>query len=784
MSKLVVLELDGTFEQGFRITLEIYREDVTLNSSALLPARLKSRLPQNSELPRILHQHWQEKYRSLGAPYRRKTDDRAFRIKPQKIVHRKSRDRQIEECRLSARKLGVSLNQWLNSEEFAPIEKQLRSHLQPEEEIRFLIRTEDRQLQKLPWQEWDLFQHYPRAETALSPPELKVRDSVPNVDRAAKVRILAILGHDEGIDTQRDRQLLEALPHAEVIFLVRPQRSTVVEQIWENAWDIIFFAGHSETEGETGRIYLNESESLSIDELWFGLKKAVDRGLQLAIFNSCDGLGLSDRLDDLQIPQMIVMRELVPDLVAQKFLTHFLRNFSAGHSFYSAVRAAKQRLHDELDSDFPCASWLPVICQTPNSVPPIWEDLYKREVERVEEVEEKQPQKTSPFLPILLGLGVAGLIMGVRSLGWLQGWELNHFDFMLRSRPAEPRDDRFLLVTIGENDLAYQDNLGMNRRDSLSPEALELFWQKVKPHQPRVVALNIHDFAYDSKRNADLLQYPHFLVSCHSTNQDSISISPPSIIPLNRVGFSNLIDEPDDIIRRQIIAKKSSPLCNVSHGFSLEIAQHYLQKEASKITPDRIQLGDITFDRLTPTLGGYQLSQAEAAGFQILINYRAANPQEVSLTDIISGARDAKMADLVRDKIILIGRDRDIGRVYPTPYSKSEGVASTIIHAQMASQLISAELDQRPLLKGFSQIYENILILFGVSIGVSFSIWQFKNKYKIFILCSAIGLLFFVEYKALMIGFWLPLLPVFLGIILTPILSFIIFHSIQNKQHE
>ncbi|MBP0017772.1 MAG: CHASE2 domain-containing protein [Cyanobacteria bacterium SBLK] len=788
MSKLVVLELDGNFQDGFRIILEIYREENILTSSFVLPTRLKSKLPANPELPRILHQHWQEKYRSLGAPYRRKQHDgRAFRIKPQRIVHRPSREVQVEECRTSARELSTSFNQWLDSDDFRPIEKQLRSHLQPEEEIRFLIRTKNRQLQKLPWEEWEFFQHYPRAETALSPPELKTREFFPPPRRGAKVRILAILGHSEGIDIKRDRRLLKALPNAEVVFLVSPERSAVTDKIWENAWDIIFFAGHSETEGETGRIYLNERESLSVDELWFGLKKAVDRGLQLAIFNSCDGLGLSDRLDDLQIPQMIVMRELVPDLVAQKFLTHFLDNFAAGRSFYRAVREAKQRLHDELETDFPCASWLPVICQTPNAVPPNWDDLREQQILGVGETRKNEGIPSPKLagdrrLPIMVSLAIAGLVMGVRSLGWLQGWELKHFDFMLRLRPRELSDNRFLLVTIGDSDRDYQDNLGMNRRDSLSPEALSLFWQKVKPHQPRVIALNINDFAYDPDINRDFVEHPVFLAACQSFNASSglEAIEPPLNLPQSRLGFSRFNRDPDGIIRRQTLARQPSPACYTSHSLSLKIAQKYLQIKAKPISSHRGRLGKIEFEKLTHTTGSYQLPQTIFDSFQILINYRAVNPYQVSLTDIISSKWDEQLADLVEDKIILIGRDTTGRDAQYTPYSQgfwNDGVPSIAIHAQMASQLISAVLDDRPLLRGIPQWLENLSIVMGSLLGFILLKWRLKFLQKIYVLAFVSGLAFLLCYQGLTFGIWIPILP--FAISFTSLIFVAIFDGIQ-----
>jgi hypothetical protein len=147
-----------------------------------------------------------------------------------------------------------------------------------------------------------------------------------------------------------------------------------------SSWDILFFAGHSKSEGETGRIYINQTDSLTIAELSYALRNAVANGLQLAIFNSCDGLGLAIELEQLHIPQMIVMRESVPDQVAQAFLTHFLAAFATGKSFYLAQREAREKLHG-LEDKFPCASWLPTIFINPAAVPPFWQDLGRRPTE-------------------------------------------------------------------------------------------------------------------------------------------------------------------------------------------------------------------------------------------------------------------------------------------------------------------------------------------------------------------------------------------------------------------
>ena len=362
MGKLVVLRLEGTArQQGFRVNLAIGEEGTR-------PAvELNGYLPPVPDLFDRLQHHWQQNYRTLGAPYR---------IKLEKVVYGGSLNKKVQMCNQSAEELRDRMRLWLDSEPFRLLDKRLREELSRDEIIRVLIRTEEAQLKKLPWHLWDFFERYPNAEVALSPME---SEAISPTTRARSesnnhVKILAILGHQAGIDIEADLQLLKRLPNVELVFLVEPQRYEINDRLWAKSWDILFFAGHSETQGETGRIYINPTVSLTIGDLYYGLKKTVECGLKLAIFNSCDGLGLAQQLHDLQIPQMILMRELVPDRVAQEFLRHFLAAFAGGQPFYLAVRQARERLQG-LEGRFPCATWLPVICQNPTAVPPTWKTL-------------------------------------------------------------------------------------------------------------------------------------------------------------------------------------------------------------------------------------------------------------------------------------------------------------------------------------------------------------------------------------------------------------------------
>ncbi|WP_460204657.1 nSTAND1 domain-containing NTPase [Scytonema sp. NUACC21] len=356
MRKLLVLKLDGDLEKGVRVTLTIEEDENRLG------AEVTGDLPPNSNLAKAIDD-WRLNYLSAG--------------KSSRIEATKTARQWRYNCNKSASELRQKLNQWLLSESFRPIRDKCLQQLMPPDEVRVLIRTSNHVLLKLPWHLWDLVDANSFAEVALSAPDAESRTTVRTPTLPGKVKILAILGNSLGIDLQQDRQVLENLPNAETTFLVEPKCQEINDYLWEKPWDILFFAGHSGTEGERGRICINQTESLTIEELRYALRNAVDNGLQLAIFNSCDGMELAFELQQLQIPQIIVMREPVPDVVAQAFVTYFLPAFASGKSLYLAEREARLRLHG-LEYQFPCASWLPVIFQNPAIMSSTWQDLGRR----------------------------------------------------------------------------------------------------------------------------------------------------------------------------------------------------------------------------------------------------------------------------------------------------------------------------------------------------------------------------------------------------------------------
>ncbi len=157
----------------------------------------------------------------------------------------------------------------------------------------------------------------------------------------------------------------------------QPLKRTDFAQLCDEAWDVIIFSGHSQTQQKTGIIYLNSQEFLDFQEIRNTLITAKQQGLQLAIFNSCDGLGLAEQLADIGIT-IIIWREITPDQIAPLFLKYFLTSFTNNNSIYTSMQHARQKLqelHPEIEQKLPGVTQLPIIIHNGKITPPTWSQL-------------------------------------------------------------------------------------------------------------------------------------------------------------------------------------------------------------------------------------------------------------------------------------------------------------------------------------------------------------------------------------------------------------------------
>jgi CHASE2 domain-containing sensor protein len=761
MNKLVVIEIGaGSFEQGFPVSLDIRGQ----GRNSIIQA--VGHLPSALEVIQS-YQNWQQAYQALDI-----TPRSDFLKIPSAQITNVSITELAERCQNWFQSLQTNLTNWYSTQSFSPIRETLKERVRLDEEIRIVISTSDPNLWQIPWTIFfsEFLNSHHRAEVALSASAFERIDKVPQSRQ--KVRILAILGNSDWIDLEPDCQSLQHIlgDQAEIVFLPEPKRQEINDKLWEEGWDILFFAGHSSSQDNIGQIYINQTESITIEDLKYGLKKAIHHGLQLAIFNSCDGLSLAKDLIQLHIPQAIVMREIVPDKIAQRFLQYFLELFVVSTPLYIAVRTARERLH-VLDRQFPYSSWMPVICQNPAEEPITWKNLCPQtqlSYQKIEQIEQKlEPQgrslKVLFFSVAIASILTTGLLMGLWRSVLLLHMEVKAFNAMTRLKPDEGVEPNLLVVGITKDDLTA---IG---EDPPSDRTLAKLFTKLETYKPSVIGLDIfrdRDVPPLDATLAKHFQKKEFVGAC-SIDAEGKGISPPKNVTTDRVGsIDSLEDQIDNIVRRQLLAKDIDfSRCQTGIYFGYLIATKYLkwksiQKPEIKIkTP--IRFGKAVINPIIEDGGGYQ-SFEDMEGYQIFINWRSPKSiNQIDLTQALEGAFDPSLA---QNKIILIGYDiKSKGDYVSTPYSEGQppeqDMPGVMVHAQMASQIISAVRDGRPLIQVWSIWGDGLWIwTWALAGGATALVWH-RRRIAIALSCAGVVALPPICFGLFCIGWWVPIVP-------------------------
>jgi CHASE2 domain-containing sensor protein len=758
--KVVRLEFtSGDFDQGFRVNLSLEEE----GKSAIL--KETGSLPP---LPKLPHQYqlWRDSYRGSGL---------LTRIKAVPIEGNIS----LDACQKQAKVLCDQFNLWLLADSFREIQHKLRTYLSPTDIVRLILDVDDDRIQKLPWQLWKILEDFPNAEIAIAAPNTRIPTGLAS-NPAMEVRILAVLGDSQGINVEEDRAFLENFPGADVKFLVEPDHKTLQNMLCDRPWDILYFAGHSYSEGgnQTGRICINRRENLTIEEISHPLKTAIAKGLQIAIFNSCDGLGLARSLGHLQIPQTIFMREPVPDRVAQEFLKYFLTAFASGESFYQAVRSARLQLQ-HLEKNYPCATWLPVIYQNAVMIPPKWKDLHISPI---------IPEADLPVLRFKLGWigalicsGVVAIAVGwVRHQGWLQAWELQAYDHVMQVRSlvqVDPVDSKMLVITIGDEDkAAYGD-----AKDDLSITSnnLLILLKKLQQAKAKVVGLDlIRDSQGLSPQFVQQMQrIPDVVAACGNAATDSPGFKPPQGLDRS-IGFVDMAQDPGGTIRRQLFSlplDKQSP-CQSEWSFGLALAANYLN-----LAPESIEKRLSIMDGASHP-GVYQRQpERESLSPQdfghVIVNYRNSRMPQISMADFIKGR--AGQLNL-EDKIVLVGITKSNSKDrHSTPLASN--VPGVLIQAEQTSNLVNLVLRERSPIGVWSE-WGDYLWIGAWSVLGGLIVWRGRSRVVVIIyMVSGLVVIYFMGCIALIaMMIWIPLIPPLLSLLLS-ITCLSIFEKIEPK---
>jgi hypothetical protein len=368
MNEIIIRLGMGTIQTGFN------NVNIELKSAGITQWEDRSSLRANPELEQLLNQ-WQLLYPAVlnisnGINLSGVFDDNGVsHVSIEGLLELNDRFR-------------TSLNDWLNGGSLGKIVGKLRTELNIGDRILVIIICEQLNIWQLPWHFWNLLEDYPHAVEAFCKPRFGNVAQIQSPS-TGKVNILSLFGRDPKLNL--NPKFLKTLVRADVKSIEATSAYQVAAALnLPKPWKIFIFNGHGDTVEYSsssdfnlreGFIYLDNNTRLEISALKREVRSAVDRGLQIAIFNCCRGLGLLEQLSDLNIPYIIVMRELIPSDVAQQFLTDLLTQYSQGDSFPEAFKYARQRLALSGGEFARFADWLPILFHNPLSNSVTWQDL-------------------------------------------------------------------------------------------------------------------------------------------------------------------------------------------------------------------------------------------------------------------------------------------------------------------------------------------------------------------------------------------------------------------------
>jgi adenylate cyclase len=384
---------------------------------------------------------------------------------------------------------------------------------------------------------------------------------------------------------------------------------------------------------------------------------------------------------------------------------------------------------------------------------------------------------------LLTSLAVAIPIVGIRLLGGFEAMELSSYDDFMRQKPAEKKDDRITVVTISDDDIEKLQQFPVH--DGTLAKALEI----LEKNEPSVIALDIaRDVPHGTKEGREKLKNimtkDEYIISGCLLSRADYSGSPPFPVKADEhtVGFGDVPFDSDKTVRRIIF--RSSPIqpqtsysphtCNQTNPSveldSLGYIAAHVYLRLNNLDPklnvkNNIQFGQQSLERIDSRFGGY--ANAETGDYQMMLNYRGMKDvaNEVSISDILKQNVDV---NLIRGRIIFIGNTSKVSKDFvPTPYGLLDGV---FVHAQSASQILSAVLDKRKLINSWHEFGEMLWILgWSLSIGV---VAFYSRRMSVFLLVLG-GSVILIWWACLFLftsqALWVPLIPTLFAAMLSAI---------------
>ena len=387
----------------------------------------------------------------------------------------------------------------------------------------------------------------------------------------------------------------------------------------------------------------------------------------------------------------------------------------------------------------------------------------------------------------IIASSIAGLVILGGFTRIYQTPEWSALDLWFRLRPQEKRDSRVVVVNVEESDLKELEEWPIS--DGKLATALE----NIARQQPRAIGLDIYrDFPQGDiegqKKLAQFFDSTPNIIGVEKVIGERVTAS-KILEESDRTAMADLVIDRDGKVRRGLISART-PDNRLVLGLAAKLALIYLAEDgitlqavedssgrAAQPSADRI-LGKAVISPLNKNEGAYM--GTDAGGYQVLLNFRGDEDKfaSTSLTNVLQGEVPK---DLFTDKIVLIGSTApSLNDLFYTPYSSGNRISAELmpgvyVHANLTSQILSAAIDGRSMIRGIPEVGEWLWVVTWSFAGATLSLIILEAdllqkgsissvKWTVVAAIVPTGMLLSSCYILFLYGWWLPVISPLLAL--------------------
>lgn len=415
------------------------------------------------------------------------------------------------------------------------------------------------------------------------------------------------------------------------------------------------------------------------------------------------------------------------------------------------------------------------------------------------------------------------LLLTVRIKGWIQPLEWMALDYYFKIAPIETIDEKIVIIGINEAD--YRK---LEPYYPIDDGVLANLLLKIEQQSPMVIGLDLYrDLEVSPQCNSKIVKKRFKEIKsefdCQSSSEqlNKIFTTTGNLIGIQRLNSdpqeevrgnqalveegrafaNNLIVDPDGVLRRGLLQTNIGD--KSLYNFAYILAHSYLVFSGIEDTTNEknLSFNKKVIPKFKANDGSY--IRAEDGGYQTLINWRSPPNgwKKVSLFDVL---KERVPSDLFTDKVVIIGSMLNSSvDAFLVPHNRGLFYAPNHLYgvevqANITSQIISAVLEKRPLVKVLPDWEEYLIIALAIIATVSGAKWWNKkcDRNCALNLTSLIAIIIGMAIVCTIITIagsyqlfvwqrlWLPIVPIVLGITFSTVTSITVIFGYRAREYQ